>query len=494
MEVRPTESLEYTSISDGRTYEAGIDYAPRTGQAVVRVKGLLGSTLGTPTLINANGDFTSFAQTHLSATDQQRFRSVAERSIIQAYNTNGGNGNGNRLPSWVDPNAGQVERSTNQDGQQSGNNFTGLLGGANNLAGFTVTERTIRAMMPLQYPKDAIYENRTSGYNQDYVRILQYTYKAPKPSLVKGGKGIDIATKGVQRKSPLEKYLGQVKLPMPNDVTDSNNVAWGQDTMSNFSAAITSIVGGNLGATAASTLGGAVLGGVFGNASKGAEAATWASILSNSGISGDALKGNETANAGLRAALQSRLLAQAGVQVSPEAILARGLGVIPNANMELLFQAPALREFQFNWKMTPRDEEEARKIRNIIRFFKQGMAARKVGKIPAAGASSLFLKTPNVFHIQYKTNRGNNSEGLNRIKTCALTGTSVNYTPEGVWASYEEGQPVASIMSLRFQELEPVYDTDYQRTVVHDRIFDETPSGSSNLGDLYAIGQNEVGY
>ena len=489
------ESFDKNKVTDytynGKRYL--LFYDPSNGNVVLRRHE--GSIDYTTVFENGGFNVEGANDPNLSAEGFDNVQNQITADVINAHQTAGGNANGKVLPAWADAKKEQVEKSINQNNQQSGF-FAGLADNLN-ISGFSVTERTIRAMMPLQYPKDAIYENRISGYNQDYVRILQYTYKAPKPSLVRKSEGrdpIDIATKGIQRKSPLEKYLGQVKLPMPNDVTDSNNVAWGQDTMSNFAAAITSIVGGKLGETTAAAAGGLGIGAALGNASAGASIGTWGSILKNAGITKETLEGNANTTAGLRAALQSRLLAQAGVQVSAEAILARGLGVIPNANMELLFQAPALREFQFNWKMTPRDEEEARKIRNIIRFFKQGMAARKVGPNSYAGASSLFLKTPNVFHVQYKTNKGNNSEGLNRIKTCALTGTSVNYTPEGVWASYEEGQPVASIMSLRFQELEPVYDTDYQHSVAAGRIFDETPSGSSNLGDLYRIGQNEVGY
>ena len=47
-----------------------------------------------------------------------------------------------------------------------------------------------------------------------------------------------IITEGAKRYSPLEKYLGMVRLPMPTDISDSNNVAWGQDQINNVSAAI----------------------------------------------------------------------------------------------------------------------------------------------------------------------------------------------------------------------------------------------------------------
>ena len=374
-----------------------------------------------------------------------------------------------------------------------------------------VTLNTIKELMidgPLKYPVDAIYHNRKTGYNQDHVRITQYTYKPPRPNLVgyKDASGntqnpIDIAKEGAKRYSPLEKYLGMVRLPMPTDISDSNNVSWGQDQINNISAALTAAVGGNLGGTAKLAAmgklaeGGASLFGV--NVSGLGGLGVFAGALQGSGITMDDLNSLGSVSQTLRSTLQSRLLAMAGQQVSPEAILARGLGVIPNSNMELLFNAPALREFAFSWKMTPRDEYEAKKVRHIIRFFKQGMAARKMGsKGSSAGTQSLYLGTPNVFHVQYKTNRDEDIEGVNRIKTVACTGCSVNYTPDGVWSAYEEGQPVSTVMSLRMQELEPVYDTDYQGDISEGRKFRETPGspGSKAGGDLYRISLDEVGY
>ena len=111
--------------------------------------------------------------------------------------------------------------------------------------------------------------------------------------------------------------------------------------------------------------------------------------------------------------------------VTPETVLARGQGVVPNNNLALLFNSPTLREFSFTWKMTPRSREEASRIRNIIRFFKQGMAAKK-GMSSSSGGASYFLGTPNVFDIKFKTTRDkygilNENDAVVRIKTCALS-------------------------------------------------------------------------
>ncbi len=38
---------------------------------------------------------------------------------------------------------------------------------------------------------------------------------------------------------------------------------------------------------------------------------------------------------------------------------------------------------------------------------------------------------------------------------------SVNYTGDGVYATYDDATPISMIMDLTFKELEPIYDTDY---------------------------------
>jgi len=344
----------------------------------------------------------------------------------------------------------------------------------------------------LQYPKDALY-NKT----QDYLQIGQYHYKPQKSDQLFGGPDAanKILTSGLQKTSALAEFLGIVKLPMPNNVTDSNNVSWGDDNMNNLSAAATADVVQNLdkyiGASATGGLVGAILGG---NAQQGAALGAQGALLYK--LLGSA--GSQSAQALLKTAGASKVLSMAGFSVSPESILARGFGVVPNSNLELLFNSPTLREFSFQYRMSPRSEPEAREINNIIRFFKQGMAAKKQNSISgnptygSAGSASYFLGTPNVFQLQYKTSGGNPIKGVNRIKTCALTGFAMNYTADGNWSAYDEGQPVSVIMNMSFKELEPIYDTDYQENIFEGRTFIE--GKIIDNGDLYPISPNDVGY
>ena len=349
---------------------------------------------------------------------------------------------------------------------------------------FGKVDDVIRKMKnPLNYPEDALYTK-----TQDHLSIAQYSYKPPRSNDIFGD-ALDTLRNGSKRTSPLKELLGMVNLPMPNNITDSNNVSWADDNMNNLSAALTSYVTNDPLKTLAGAAGlraGASAAGVGGGA------AQIASLLGTlAGMGAFSTGATTQMKTLLGGAVNSQILGMLGVNVSPESILARGYGIVPNSNLELLFNAPTLREFTFQYRMSPRSSSEAKIINNIIRFFKQGMAAKKISSISggSAGAQSYFLGTPNVFQLQYKTTGGKTIKGVNRIKTCALTGFAMNYAADGNWAAYDDGQPVSVIMNMSFKELEPIYDTDYQSNVEDGRNADKNP-----LGDLYPISDDEVGY
>ena len=349
-----------------------------------------------------------------------------------------------------------------------------------------------------QYPIDALYGRtnfvQTSGESQDHLVISQYKYKPPRADDIWGKTqpGV-IITQGIARNSPLDEFLGLVKMPMPNAIQDSNNVAWGEDTVNALEAAALNTVqpkladilkSGGTGAAAAIT--DLILGG-SGSAGGSAMAAQ---VLGRIGFGAMNTPGGNFGSTILAPEAVARILGAAGIETSAEAILARKEGVVPNSNLELLFSGPTLRQFAFVYKMSPRSREEARTVNQILRFFKQGMAAKKLLSTAGdADGRSYFLGTPNVFRLQYRTTEDEAVKGLNRIKTCALTGTSVNYTPEGAFASYDKGQPVSVLLSLNFQELEPIYDTDYKYKGDADERQSDTDEGYR-----WKLTSEEVGY
>jgi len=158
-----------------------------------------------------------------------------------------------------------------------------------------------------------------------------------------------------------------------------------------------------------------------------------------------------------------------GGNLTPSQLLARQTGNILNPNMELLFDGVTLRSFKFSFKLTPRNEGEAKQVKNIIKTLKQSMApgTSNLGfSGEASGINGLYLSTPKIFKLNYM--RGSrNHPFLHKFKECFLTDMSVNYTGEGTYATYggadEDGggTPVSMIMDLSFKELEPIYAGDY---------------------------------
>jgi len=331
----------------------------------------------------------------------------------------------------------------------------------------------LKSFNVLKYPIDADY-----GNTQDYMVIKQYTYKAVRGDLFAGkGSPLQDFANGVVRDDPRKDYINMVKLPIPNTLTDSNNVAWGQDTMNAMSAAIAGAVSKvvnpkNIDALV-NDFGGTLKEGV--STARGA--------LSKENMAqmrkdlGQVLKDSNIQNAA-SANIGSSILNMLGQNMSAESILARGQGKIPNSNLELLFNSPALRKFQFTWRMSPRSREEAMVVNKIIRSFKQGMSAKKLS--PTSGGASFFLGTPNIFDLQFKTGGDQLIDGLFRVKTSACTNTAVSYTDGAQWSAYDDGQPTSINLTLAFEELEPIYDTDYS----------ETPLGSG----LQKVSDTSIGY
>ena len=395
----------------------------------------------------------------------------------------------------LDVNSNYVEPDTENTDQASANYLE---------YGFGKVDKLIKklSLRNLTYPLDADF-----GNTQDYMQINQFKYRPINQDLFFGGKNksdenapSNLLIDGVPMASPKEEFLGLVKLPMPNSLSDSNNVSWGADQLNTLTAAVSSAVFGQ-GQQLASALGSGIEGfgqggnlidkvkGFFNPLINQAKISAGQAGNEFTEIKNELVKSGSDLNLLGQAVAGSALLNIGQFGISPETILGRGQGVVPNSNLALLFNSPTLREFTFSWKMTPRSREEASRVRNIIRFFKQGMAPKK-GFSTATGASSYFLGTPNVFDIIFKTTRDkydilNENDAVLRIKTCACTGSAVNYTPDGMWNAYEKGQPVAVTLSLRFSELEPIFDTDYDENIFNY---------SENRPDLRPVPIDAIGY
>ena len=303
----------------------------------------------------------------------------------------------------------------------------------------------------LRYPLEAMTDST------DYLQIDIGKYvpiKSDDDSFYVGAPG----SRRAKRKSDVPGGLsnhslvnkGTVLLQIPANIQDGNSTSYGDSKMN-------TIVGAAVGGAEGFMKG---VGDALNKAPEGKklEAARDKSTevlkrtIGATGVGGDELRKL------INKKLASSVVNTFGGNVTVNQLLARESGQVFNPNMELLFNGPTLRNFRFSFKMMPRSRDEAEQIRLIIRTFKMNMAP-KVTSTSNQG-TALFLDTPSVFELRYKSGRRNHPF-LHKFKQCFLTDISVNYTAEGVYATYENKEPIAMIMDLTFKELEPIYDIDY---------------------------------
>ena len=262
-----------------------------------------------------------------------------------------------------------------------------------------------------------------------------------------------------------EKYLNSQKvydyiiLPMQPNISSSNSTDWGSDSMN-----IAQLIGGQL------------LNNYFGNVADKGFIDSFKQLIRDTVQQGGNLADIAVTNKSSIAALLAGSMVNAN-------LLQRSTGTVINPNMEMLFNGPRLRTFNFQFDFTPRFDKEAQEIRRIISTLKYNMAPRRE-------PGNAFLRAPRIFLLDYIYNGGSNGNDfssfvradergapngnkerfnfqthpyLNKIKPCALLDVNVNYTPDGTYMTYNSnGSMTRYSIQLQFAEIEPVYSSDFE--------------------------------
>lgn len=121
---------------------------------------------------------------------------------------------------------------------------------------------------------------------------------------------------------------------------------------------------------------------------------------------------------------------------------------VENPYKEQLFRTMGFRKFGFDYRFSPRSEEEAEQIfgdDGIIKIFSKHMH-------PTRSQNGLFLTYPSEFLIIYYHN-GEENKFVKKISNCALTDMTLDYGAEG-FTTFENGCPSEIVMRLQFTELE----------------------------------------
>ena len=224
-----------------------------------------------------------------------------------------------------------------------------------------------------------------------------------------------------------KRTVGHLTLPIPNGVSDQNQVDFSQGTLNPVQVA-------------------------------GAETALKL-LLQGTKPAGEnlaAVFNQAVTDPRVKRAISALITSQV-FSIDTNQLLARTEGNINNNNLELLFKGPTLRPFNFDFNLSARSFDESRMIKKIIRAFKQSSAVQKT-------TGGLFLHAPNTYKLQFingKTNKPH--EFLPRIKECALLGINMNYMPENTYMTYDDTSMVSYNMRLSFKELEPIFNDDYDK-------------------------------
>ena len=169
-------------------------------------------------------------------------------------------------------------------------------------------------------------------------------------------------------------------------------------------------------------------------------------------------------------------------------VVGQALQRVPNPQLQMIYRGINLREFTFDFTFTPASSKEAEEVDQIIKTFVYYSLPEVT-----SGAGGQFFIPPQIFRIKFaflgdagpagqiydifKTNMTNllgnqftkiitGSNATNditkaknakifNIGDCVLKDVQVNYAPNG-WASYNDGYPIQTTLSLNFSEIDLV--------------------------------------
>ncbi len=287
----------------------------------------------------------------------------------------------------------------------------------------------------------------------DYLEIRVKEYQPPGVNTTGGFQ--QATSTGNIRNNSSTKFT--IQLPIPNGITDSNSVAWDED-----SANALELKGAEAFKKAI-------------NAAKinDGETIDFEKLKQSVGAAGGSLAasakefGAAITDPSVREQVLNYFGAKAvgifGSNMSAASLTSRSSGQVLNPNMELLFKGVQLRTFPFSFSFTPRSRDESLIVKQIISIFKKSMAA-KTSTAGGQGGRGIFIQAPDIFELRFMRG-GRPHPFLYQMKPMALKSMNVNYSDTGAFITYEDSTPVKMSLNLSFTELNPIYADDYDSSL-----------------------------
>ena len=322
-----------------------------------------------------------------------------------------------------------------------------------NPAGSTIEDKTVKLNAgPIdggkvdgktqKWPNDAI-ESTT-----DYVFFQFGKYIPPFSQDAQSGSGSTFSKRAGYVSSAerlkVDPYLNSIMLPIPQDLGNEIQQGWQGKSFSGLGRAAIS----------------AGAGGSFNN------------IIQKSGD----FTGNIKAIQDALTSMTLNMIPGVGGNLDVNDISGATRGVVLNPNAELLYDSPEMREIGMSFKMVPKNAAEAKTIRAIIKTFRRaalpqwgGTEDLEIGTqeeveqgkalITDNTQRDNFIRVPRLCKFTFM-HGSSPHEWITQFKPCAISNVSVNYTPDGTFATYSDGSPVATEIRLSFQETKLIFEDE----------------------------------
>jgi hypothetical protein len=219
------------------------------------------------------------------------------------------------------------------------------------------------------------------------------------------------------RNQPFLRQEGTIRLPIPDNITDSTSVGYNTQ---------------NLGAAVGAGL----------------------ETLTQNG-----LPGFDMQTLGNAIAAGTQFAAGAVAEEVSQTNIGRGLtnlyGLAVNPYQTVLFEKPEFKKHSFTWKLMPKNEQESGVVRDIIRIF-------QYHALPGIedNNNGLFFSYPSMLRIRLFPS----TEYLYRFKPCVLTNVTAKYASGSAPSFFKRSNaPTAITFSIQLQEIEYWVNRDYQQ-------------------------------
>lgn len=134
-----------------------------------------------------------------------------------------------------------------------------------------------------------------------------------------------------------------------------------------------------------------------------------------------------------------------------------------NPRLEKMFKSKDMRTFSFSWEFFPKSKEETKMIRDIIETFRYHSHPSQDEELVGEGNSNveIMLRVPAEFDIRFLSTNSDptiggfvDNEFIPKISRCVINSISVDYTPQGIFTTFEDNSPVAITLTLNMTELQ----------------------------------------